>query len=113
MQLQQEALRTRIIQVDVDRYIDHKRKFFDTDWNELDFSIIYPRATQPIARPDTLDEMLEVARALSSHFSFVRVDLYTDNRSVLVGEITHCSDNAGGYFVPRSAEKTASERMFG
>ena len=103
----------RIIQVDVDRYIDHKRKFFDTDWNELDFSIIYPRATQPMARPDTLDEMLEVARALSSHFSFVRIDLYTDNRSVLVGEITHCSDNAGGYFVPRSAEKTASERMFG
>jgi hypothetical protein len=56
--------------------------------------------------------MLTVAKALSRSFSFVRIDLYTDNRSVLVGEITHCSDNAGGVFLPRSAEKTASERMF-
>lgn len=102
----------RIIQVDVDRFIDHRRKFFDADWNELGFSIIYPRATQSIPRPDTLQEMLTVARALSAKFSFVRIDLYTDNRSVLVGEITHCSDNAGGYFVPKSAEKEASARMF-
>jgi hypothetical protein len=103
----------RIIQVDVDRYIDHRRKFFDTGWAELDFSIIYPRAPHHIAKPDTLEEMLAVARALSRQFSFVRIDLYTDNRRVLVGEITHCSDNAGGVFVPRSAEKFASERMFG
>lgn len=102
----------RIIQVDVERFTGHKRKFFDAEWNELDFSIIYPRASYAIPRPDTLAEMLSVARALSRDFSFVRIDLYTDNRSVLVGEITHCSDNAGGVFLPRSAEKTASEKMF-
>lgn len=103
----------RIIQVDVDRFVEHKRKFFDADWTELDFSIIYPRTSQHIARPDTLEEMLEIARKLSRPFSFVRIDLYTDNRHVLVGEITHCSDNAGGVFLPRSAEATASQRMFG
>jgi hypothetical protein len=102
----------RIIQVDVNRFEDHRRKFFDTDWNELDFSIIYPRVREPMPRPETLGEMLSVARALSRAFSFVRIDLYTNNHRVLVGEITHCSDNAGGVFLPPSAEKTASEHMF-
>ena len=102
----------RIIQVDLDRFSNHKRKFFDTAWNELDFSIIYPRAARKIRRPDTLDEMLAVARALSQEFPLVRIDLYTDNQRVLVGEITHCSDNAGGIFSPRCAEKSASELMF-
>ena len=102
----------RIIQVDLDRFSGHKRKFFDTAWNELDFSIIYPRAKREVRRPDTLDEMLEVARVLSQEFPFVRIDEYTNNQRVLVGEITHCSDNAGGTFSPRGAEKAASELMF-
>ena len=32
---------------------------------------------------------------------------------VLVGEITNCSANAGGFFLPRSAEALASRLMFG
>jgi hypothetical protein len=56
--------------------------------------------------------MLAVARALSAPFSFVRVDLYSDDRRVLVGEITNCSANAGGVFLPPSAEQPASARMF-
>jgi hypothetical protein len=101
----------RIIQVDLDRFSGHKRKFFDTAWNELDFSIIYPRATREIRRPDTLDEMLAVARALSQEFQLVRIDQYTNNQRVLVGEITLCPDNAGGIFLPRCAERDASELM--
>jgi hypothetical protein len=103
----------RIIQVDVDRFIDHRRTFFDDDWTELDFTISHPRIGRSVAKPATLDEMLSVARSLSRPFSFVRIDLYTDNRSVRVGEITHCSGNAGSVFEPRSAERAASERMFG
>src|SRR5262245_54324656 len=103
----------RIIQVDVDRYIDHTRKYFDTGWNELDFSIIYPRAAGAFARPANLDVMLDVARRLSAQFSFVRIDLYSDDHQVLVGEITNCSENAGGFFVPSSAEQAASRLMFG
>ena len=103
----------RLIQVDLDRYIDHKRKFFDVDWNEQDFSIIYPRSTADFPRPAGLDRMLTAARALSAPFSFVRIDLYSDGEQVLVGEVTNCSENAGGFFVPRQAERRASELMFG
>ena len=103
----------KIIQLDVDRYINHTRKYFDASWNELDFSIIYPRATGAFAKPACFEEMLDVARRLSARFSFVRIDLYSDGRQILVGEITNCSENAGGFFVPASAEETASALMFG
>jgi hypothetical protein len=102
----------KIIQRDIDRYTNHTRKFFDTDWNEQEFSIIYPRSSSVATKPATLAEMLTVARKLSAPFSFVRIDLYTDNRQVLVGEITNCSENAGGWFLPRSAEHKASTLMF-
>lgn len=102
----------KFVQLDFDRHTNHTRKLFDIDWNEQDFSIIYPRSTASIGRPDTLPQMLDIARKLSAPFSFVRIDLYSDNRQVLVGEITNCSANAGGYFLPRSAERRASEVMF-
>jgi hypothetical protein len=50
---------------------------------------------------------------LSAPFSFVRIDLYSDNRQVLIGEITNCSANAGGFLLPPSAEEKASRLMFG
>lgn len=103
----------RFVQLDFDRHTNHTRKLFDTDWNEQDFSIIYPRNTSHVPRPASLALMLDVARRLSKGFSFVRVDLYSDHRRVLVGEITNCSANAGGFFLPRSAEERASRVMFG
>ena len=102
----------RLIQVDMDRHTHHTRKLLDTDWNELDFSILYPRSNKPLPRPDTLPEMLRLARALSAPFSFVRIDLYSDNQRVIAGEITNVSANAGGIFRPLSAEKKASAMMF-
>jgi len=103
----------RVVQQDFDRHTHHTRKFFDADWNEQDFSTIYPRLTRPTPRPASLPRMLEVARALSAPFSLVRIDLYTDDERVLVGEITNCSANAGDFFLPRSAERKASQLMFG
>lgn len=102
----------RFIQVDIDRYVDHKRKFFDTDWNDLGFSITYPRSEAPLERPGNLAEMLEVASKLSSAFSLVRVDLYSDGERMLVGEITNCSDSARGRFIPSTAEKDISDLLF-
>jgi hypothetical protein len=102
----------KLIQVDMDRHTHHTRKILDTDWNEMDFSILYPRSNKPLARPETLPEMLRLARALSAPFSFVRIDLYSDNQRVIAGEITNVSANAGGIFRPLSAEKKASEMVF-
>ena len=105
--------RARLIQVDVDRHIEHARKFFDINWNELPFSLLYPRATRPVERPRNLDKMLTVASSLGSHFGFVRVDLYTNGEECLVGEITNCHGNAWETFTPDSGEELASSMIFG
>ncbi len=102
----------KLIQVDVDRYIEHKRKYFDAQWNEQDFSIKYPRTSRTIPKPANFDTMMAVAARLSEAFWFVRVDLYSNDEEVYVGEITHCADNADGRFIPPSAEQRLSSYLF-
>lgn len=102
----------KLIQVDVDRFVNHRRKFFDTTWNELSFSSVYKRYEGDIAKPDNLDEMLSIASRLSERFSFVRIDMYSDNDRVLVGEITNCSESACAVFIPKSGEILASALIF-
>jgi hypothetical protein len=102
----------KFVMVDIDRHTKHTRKIFDPQWNEQDFSMTYPRASGALPKPETLGEMLLVARALSAPFSFVRIDLYTDGQRVLVGEVTNCSANASAPFLPPAAEQRASQLMF-
>jgi hypothetical protein len=103
----------KLIQLDMDRHTRHTRKLFDPEWREHDFCILYPKSDRVIPKPDTLDEMLRVARALSAPFSFVRIDLYSDGQKVICGEITNVSANAGGIFNPLSSEKKASQILWG
>jgi len=103
----------KLIQVDVDRYIDHRRKFFDSKWNEQHLSMIkYEIPSRPIKCPNNLQEMLSVAAALSSAFSFVRIDLYSDGETCFVGEITNCAENAFGRFSTFNAEYEVSKLIF-
>lgn len=104
--------RPKLIQVDVDRYIEHRRKYFDAEWNEQDFSIKYPRTSRQIPKPKNFDTMMAVAARLSAAFWFVRVDLYSNDDEVYVGEITHCADNADGRFMPATAEQRLSGYLF-
>lgn len=103
----------KLIQLDMDRHTRHTRKLFDPEWREMDFCILYPKSDRVIPKPDTLAEMLRVARALSAPFSFVRIDLYSDGQKVICGEITNVSANAGGIFNPLSSEKKASQILWG
>lgn len=73
---------------DVDRYIGHKRNFYDTNWNCLNVSSDCPNFVDDMLKPEGLKEMLSVAEKLSSDFPFVRVDLYYLNHQVYFGELT-------------------------
>jgi hypothetical protein len=57
--------------------------------------------------------MLTVASKLSEGFGFIRIDLYSDGKEVLVGEITNCDNGAGSGFKPKSAENLISKIIFG
>lgn len=76
------------IVVDVDRYIGHKRNFYDAQWNDLQVSSDCERIDRPVEKPKNLEKMLEVARKLSEDFPFVRVDLYNVDGKIYFGELT-------------------------
>ena len=76
------------IQVDFDRFTNHKRDFFDTKWNMMDFGVLFPRAYNNIPVPEHLNEMIDIARKLSQGLPFLRVDLFNIKGKVYVGELT-------------------------
>jgi hypothetical protein len=69
--------------------------FFDLNWNRLPIERRdFPNCPGELAPPDNLKEMLGVVTELSRAFGFVRIDLYSDGRTCLVGEITNNSGAA-------------------
>ena len=82
------AGKPKFIIVDVDRYISHKRNFYDTEWNNLHVTSDCPASDRAIEKPENLEEMLRVASKLSEDFPYVRVDLYSVDGKVYFGELT-------------------------
>lgn len=78
----------KYIIVDVDRYIGHKRNFYDREWNNLHITSDCSATDREIEKPDNLEKMLEIAEKLSDNFPFVRVDLYNISGKIYFGELT-------------------------
>lgn len=90
------------IQVDVGRFVNHRRNLYDLDWNLLDVRYKYDHTDVPIPRPGRLDEMVRIAESLAGGLDFVRVDLYGLSNRVCFGEMTHYPENGFGLFQPGS-----------
>ncbi|WP_441986096.1 ATP-grasp fold amidoligase family protein [Microvirga sp. 2YAF29] len=97
---------TQIIQVHFDRFGDHKVNFFTADWEAIPLSHGYkslpPTQVQP---PENLEEMLNVARILSSDLNYVRVDLYSLGGKIYFGEMTFTPGAGLMCFNPLCADK--------
>lgn len=79
----------RLIQVDYDRFSNHKRNLYSVDWEYIDAQIQYPTdSSVTIRKPDCLNEMLELARKLSEGYPHVRTDFYIIDRKIYFGELT-------------------------
>ena len=77
------------IAYDIDRYIGHKRNFYDIDWNNLHVTTDCDTFDDKLVeRPEGLEAMTKVAEILSQDFPFVRVDLYYIKGKVYFGELT-------------------------
>jgi hypothetical protein len=77
----------RVIQVEQDRFDDHRRNLYSREWEELDVEYGYPRG-RPVPRPGQLDDMITVAERLADGMDFIRVDLYDIADRVVFGEMT-------------------------
>ena len=100
----------RIIQVDHDRFAEHTRNIYSASWDPLEVTSGYGRGEVEQA-PHCLDEMLYIARKLSSPFRFVRVDCYVVNGKPMVGELTFFPTGGFKPFSPDSFDRELGDML--
>lgn len=72
------------------RYTDHYcHVVYDSDWNKQNVVIGESSADTDYARPETLEQMLDIAAILSKDFPAARIDLYSIQGKIYFGEITY------------------------
>ncbi len=91
------------LQIDFDRFSDHKRNLYDLSFNKLDDELLFPSGDYVLPLHEHLVELKEVATKLAKGFDYVRVDLYLANNTVLFGEMTF---TPGSGFEPFSSTST-------
>jgi len=79
----------RFIQVDYNRFIGHRRGIYDTEWNLLQFEMNYQNDPDvKIHKPVKLNDMINLSKLLSKQHYFIRVDFYSINDRIYIGELT-------------------------
>ena len=82
------------IWIDSDRHTEHKRNLYDLNWNQLNCKVNTKYDTFPSPeKPKCLNEMIQLAKILSSGFNYVRVDFYIINDKIYFGEMTFTSSS--------------------
>lgn len=99
-------------QVIRDRRSKETIDFYDVDWNHMSFvglnpiaenslvSIVKNGITQ-VVKPYKLEDMLSICSKVASQIPFVRVDLYSIQSKVYMGEITFYPASGLGVFTPK------------
>lgn len=98
------------VQVDIDRFTNHKRSFYSPDWQLQPFTYNYPPASI-LGKPENLKEMVKIAEALAQGFDFVRVDLYSLKNRIVFGEMTFCPESGWCNFSPRIWDKKLGDLL--
>jgi hypothetical protein len=95
----------KLVQVDIDRFNNHRKNFYTLDWRFVELEIKYPSDKSiEIPKPEALDEMIELSRLLSSDFPHVRVDFYYIKNKIIFGELTFFHGSGFGHFRPEEFE---------
>lgn len=101
-----------MINVDLNKDIEHHRNNYDLDWSLLPF--LWPCEIdngKKIERPITFDKMVRLAEILSADFKFCRVDFYTLGKSIFFGEITFHPTSGFGMFKPSNWDLEFGKRL--
>jgi len=94
----------KFVQVDIDRFGQHRRSYYSLNWKKLPFTMNYPQEPGEIARPARFDDMLKLSAKLAEPLGFIRVDLYAFGQEIKVGELTSWAGNCVNKFTPRGAD---------
>ena len=75
-------------QIDVDRFTNHTRCFYDMKYKKQEFTTCYPYYKGEVVCPQKFAEMKKIVQTLSGKFPHVRVDLFVIDNQIYVGEMT-------------------------
>lgn len=90
----------KYIQVDSYRFQELKRDIYDLDWKKLELKLGYPNNNTPIEKPAIFEEMIQIAKILSSKFIHLRVDFYIVKNKLIFGEMTFTPSAGYKEFIP-------------
>lgn len=81
-----------IVQVDADRFENHKRSLYTEDLKLLNYNIQpkYDTLGSNYQFPDNMKTLIKLAKQLASPFRYVRVDMYNVDGVIYFGELTFC-----------------------
>lgn len=93
------------VEVDFNRHIEHKLNPYDFDWNPLNFCDSSKNDySAAIKKPSRLNDMYNIAEKLSKGFDFLRVDFYSIEDKLYIGELTLCPGSGFIQFEPCSVD---------
>jgi hypothetical protein len=91
----------KIIQVDFNRFTDHKRNFYSIDWEYQSFAVLFPTDEHIfIQKPKDLGLLLNLSRKLSDGIAQLRCDFYIINEKIYFGELTFYHGDGYEKFTP-------------
>lgn len=76
------------LQIDFDRFTDHKRNYYDSELNLLDVEVIYSKGSFSMPSREVVNRMGELSIELLGNMEYARVDLYYLDHQIYFGEIT-------------------------
>jgi hypothetical protein len=98
-----------LIQVDTDRFGDHRRRLYSPDWSPLETRLYYQLAPA-LPPPPEAAELIASALRLGAEFDFIRVDLYAFDGQVYLGELTPYPGGGLQRFEPRDLDVELGRR---
>lgn len=92
----------KFLEVHLDRAQDHKRGFYDLNFNRLPFRYVSidKSISTEIDKPINFEEMIQLSEKLAGNFPFVRVDFYSIKGKSIFGEMTFYPSDGRKDFVP-------------
>lgn len=92
----------RMIQVDEDRFQQHRMSLFTRNWEKLQASKDLWESAKTAERPSNLPEMIRIAESVAHNFDFMRIDLFDTPNGVYFGETTPYPGGGLSPFSPKS-----------
>lgn len=93
--------KAKFIEVDIDRFTNHQRCFYDSNWIKQSFTIRCPQYQEEVDRPLVLGEMLRQSEKLAGAYPFIRIDWYIlGNNKLVLGELTFYPASGAREFDP-------------